>query len=112
VEYEDYAYVIPETQERYEITRIRDYAGRFKARFTSCNEPGKVDVAVKLTPEQAIAATLGRGTCHDVYPNATYCFTCSECGHVRRFIQGWNNVTDSSQDEFNFCPNCGRKVIG
>lgn len=50
-------------------------------------------------------------TCHDVYPDATYCFTCSECGHIRRFIQGWNNVTHSSQDEFNFCPNCGAKVV-
>lgn len=59
IEHEDYAYVVPETQERCEITRVRDFAGRFKARFMSCNEPGKVDVACKLTPAQAIAATLG-----------------------------------------------------
>lgn len=61
VEHEDYAYVIPETQERCEVTRIKDYAGRFKARFMSCNTPGKVDVSVRLTPEQAIAATLDDG---------------------------------------------------
>lgn len=70
----------------------------------------EVVLTLRCTPEQAIAATLGRGTCHDVYPNAAYCFTCSECGHIRRFVQGWNNVTNSSQDEFNYCPNCGARV--
>lgn len=59
VEYEAYAYVLDEGN-RVEITRVRDNkSGRIIARFMSCDEPGKVDVAAKLTPEQAIAATLG-----------------------------------------------------
>lgn len=85
-------------------------ADKFRCTATEINGIFAFSVG-NSTPEQAIAATLGAGTCHDVYPNATYCFTCSECGHVRRFIQGWNNVTDRSQDEFNFCPNCGAKVV-
>lgn len=50
-------------------------------------------------------------TCRDVYPEAAFCFTCSECGHIRRFVQGWNDKTDSRQDEFRYCPNCGRRVV-
>lgn len=49
---------------------------------------------VHLTPEQAIAATLGRGTCH----KAAFC-TCSVCGASLDGIYG------------RYCPNCGRKVI-
>lgn len=55
--------------------------------------------------------TIERGTCHDVYPEATFCFTCSKCGHVRVFVQGWNDRSNSRQDEFRFCPICGRKVV-
>lgn len=68
-------------------------------------------LVMAVTPEQAVEVTLGRGECRDVYPEATYCFTCSECGHSRIFVQGWNDVTDSSQDEFIYCPNCGRMVV-
>ena len=57
-----------------------------------------------LTPEQAIEATLGRGTCKDV---GRYCFRCSACdwcSNEPRFIFGagfWAN----------YCPNCGREVV-
>lgn len=57
------------------------------------------------TPEQAIEATLGRGECKDVGWRAVGEFVCSECGHV----------TDDGihgTDEFHYCPNCGRKVVG
>jgi hypothetical protein len=50
---------------------------------------------VPVTPEQAIAATLGRGTCHE----AAFC-SCSECGAQLDGIYG------------HYCPNCGRKVVG
>ena len=47
-------------------------------------------------------AALGSGTCHNVeeYPFA-WSFTCSECG-VHSITEGRG---------FNFCPNCGRKVV-
>lgn len=60
-----------------------------------------------LTPEQAIAATLGAGTCRNVHEppkNTTFWLTphfkCSECGAVH-----------VSMDYVYFCPNCGRRVV-
>lgn len=55
-----------------------------------------------LTPEQAIDATLGPGTCRDV---GRYAFVCSECGWAsdepHHILGGfWPK----------YCPNCGRKV--
>lgn len=56
-----------------------------------------------LTPEQAVEATLGRGTCHVAYKHPEYpCSNdeiCSECGASFYFI-----------GEVNYCPNCGRRV--
>ena len=46
-----------------------------------------------LTPEQAIDATLGRGTCH-----VAAFGSCSECGAQMDGIYQ------------RYCPNCGRKV--
>ena len=57
-----------------------------------------------LTPEQAIEATLGQGTCHpeeqylDSHSDLTV-MVCSECG-----------VPTDDLEDCNFCPNCGRKV--
>lgn len=51
----------------------------------------------KFTPEQAIEATLGRGTCHRKWRKDGYAF-CSECGY---------NITGPWA---HWCPNCGRKV--
>lgn len=60
-----------------------------------------------VTPEQAVGATLGRGTCHmeydarwsndELYPTEAY--TCSAC----------ENITQEGKP--NFCPNCGRRVV-
>ena len=80
-----------------------------------------------LTPEQAIAATLGscncsdnctngertNGTCHPVISdNLTESegtgdawADCSECGHLL-FV-----LTDPNSQVPNFCPNCGAKVV-
>ena len=54
-----------------------------------------------LTPEQAIAATLGR-TCHNVSKWVNV-FECSECGFDYDFI------TDPYQGP-RYCPNCGRRI--
>ena len=60
-----------------------------------------------LTPEQAIEATLGRGTCHNAmpllpggmpYPDS---WMCSECG---------GRMDGIILEIGNFCPNCGRRV--
>lgn len=63
----------------------------------------KVSIEGYPTPEQAIEATLGRGTCKDV---GRYCFSCSECGWVA-------NEPHHVLGGFwpNYCPNCGRKVV-
>lgn len=53
------------------------------------------------TPEQAIVATLGTGTCHDVWDTeltGRLRFQCSECGGVSLEITP------------NYCPVCGRRV--
>lgn len=60
-----------------------------------------------LTPEQAIAATLGAGTCHNVHEppkDTTFWpaphFKCSVCGR-----------THVSTDYVFYCPGCGREVV-
>ena len=77
-----------------------------------------------LTPEQAIAATLGAtdarptqaessGTCHDEGDPSDFC--CSACG-VRMFTNTSDTYTMIARDgrtiikHPNFCPNCGRRV--
>lgn len=76
-----------------------------------------------VTPEQAIAATLGADakpmqaessrTCHIAYsaeeseniaysPEDTWGYECDECGYTFRFDRGINP---------RYCPWCGRKVV-
>ena len=60
-----------------------------------------------LTPEQAIAATLGRGTCkleRASWDNGTCTWgcICSACDAHLEHETGYG---------INFCPNCGRKVV-
>lgn len=65
-----------------------------------------------MTPEQAIDATLGRGTCHsaNVTEYAWDDFECSECGWVT-----WNFVMEhegcGTVQQPRYCPNCGRRVV-
>lgn len=79
---------------------------------------GKLSAQALLTPEQAIAATLGdsdatgarqsdAGTCHNIHEppkDTTFWpaphFKCSECG-----------ATHVSMGYVYYCPNCGRKVV-
>ena len=74
-------------------------------------KPGTIGAKTELmiygyTPEQAIAATLGVGECHDEggigskYPAA---FICSECGWSSTVFAFGGNMPQ-------FCPECGRKV--
>lgn len=66
-----------------------------------------------LTPEQAVAATLGPGTCKPVISdNLTESegtgdawADCSACGHLL-FV-----LTDPNSQPPNYCPNCGAKVV-
>ena len=52
-----------------------------------------------LNPEQTIAATVERGTCHKVLDFDGTAWICSECGeHI-------------GPRRWNFCPNCGRRVV-
>lgn len=69
--------------------------------------------AIGCTPEQAIAATLGRGACKPVISDnltesdgtGDVWADCSECGHLL-FV-----LTDPNSQPPNYCPNCGRKVV-
>ena len=69
---------------------------------------------MRITPEQVISATLGRGECHDRGDPSDFC--CSECG-VRMFTNTSDTYTMIASDgrtiikHPNFCPNCGRKVV-
>lgn len=56
-------------------------------------------VSALLTPRQAVDVTMGAGTCRDVAPESDI-FECSECKTTRYFITS-----------FNFCPNCGKRVV-
>lgn len=70
-----------------------------------------------LTPEQAIAATLGAGTCkadetdtmecvcdgigHYGEPLTVHVMECSACGRTYEYVNGG----------YEFCPRCGAKVV-
>ena len=66
-----------------------------------------------LTPEQAIAATLGAGTCRfvtvvDQDPSRRHRGNIAECDCC-----GYRCAIGFIQDErFRYCPNCGAKVVG
>jgi len=70
------------------------------------------------TPEQAIAATLGNGTCE-----VTRDFKCSNCGNQVGTVsncvmvetcdgrQEWKSLDHKICDIPNYCPDCGAKVV-
>ena len=66
-----------------------------------------------ITPEQAIAATLGAGTCRNV-SDPPEGFLCSECGWGD-FAEPSHLLTGSCYAGLakgpRYCPNCGRKVV-
>ena len=80
---------------------------------------GKPRLAVKIVgitdPEQAIAVTVGAGTCEADETETIYCvgnsilldsrplqvhvMECTECGHTYEHVNG----------DYEYCPRCGRK---
>lgn len=67
-------------------------------------------MAKRGTPEQAIAATLGAGTCRmerieDEKRILHGWMECSECGPA------YPPAAEGIQDAVKFCPFCGRKVV-
>lgn len=64
-----------------------------------------------FTPEQAIAATLGAGTCHDTHAFDSWgMFTCSNCGAIVR--RNAVHVAHGEIDpQIRHCPNCGAEVV-
>lgn len=61
-----------------------------------------------VSPQQAIDATLGRGTCKNVgyYIDSTR-FKCSACGY-----NGWTKYAADGKDRVpRYCPNCGAEVV-
>ena len=61
-------------------------------------ENDKVHLNAMVSPEQAVEATLGRGTC-EVVSKPCDMWEC-ECGKA-----WWQSGAP------NFCPNCGREVV-
>ncbi len=71
-----------------------------------------------LTPEQAVEATLGRGTCHIeteesgflTFMNVQREHTCGHCGTA---FSLWYYTEDGDEcdEKPRFCPRCGREVV-
>ena len=62
-----------------------------------------------LTPEQAVEVTLGRGECYSTTQDDAWCFACSACG--KSFPRSELHLAHN-HGEINYCPNCGRRVMG
>ena len=72
-----------------------DFGESGRARASAIGTKGLVQMIVTgITPEQAIDATLGRGTCH----RAAFGM-CSECGAMLDGVYGY------------YCPKCGKRVV-
>lgn len=82
---------------------------------------GEVNVTFSMTPEQAVEATLGRGTCQMEFLEAAQfsdedmrhyfevgVYRCSECG-----TETYGRWTEGEELERpDFCPACGRRAVG
>lgn len=62
-----------------------------------------------FTPEQAIAATLGRGECHDTGESRV--FHCSECGFGIEDAYVEDEHAYPTEGFPKFCPWCGAEVV-
>lgn len=91
--------------------RWRDRYGIMMQAFPLAN--GELGMGVwSCTPEQAVEATLGRGTCHAIVSDnlaesdgmGDAWADCSECGHLL-FV-----LTDPNSEPPKFCPNCGSRL--
>ena len=85
-EFEHYRHEVPAEEDC-----VAFYDGN---RWHDCWESvdGEVNVTFSMTPQEAIAATVGRGTCHKVLDFDGTAWICSECGeHI-------------GPRRWNFCP--------
>lgn len=79
--------------------------------------PQALSTCMHYLPEQAIAATVGAGTCKDLGgtgANGEDVFNCSECGCVLSLYdgEGVNTLcTSFIYDYPRFCPECGARVV-
>ena len=92
--------------------KARSHTTYWTAGFLRCIavefNDGMVSIASSsgdITPEQAVEATLGRGECELIHTrdkprSKALTLTCSECGW-------W---TDRINDEWRYCPRCGKRV--
>ncbi len=84
-----------------------DFGESGRARASAIGTKGLVQMIVTgITPAQAIEATLGHGTCHEVIVDE-YWRGCGNCGYVWEYMYGIGKCTRP-----NFCPRCGAKVVG
>lgn len=85
------------------VASFKDYDGLLLGMMYTC-----------CTPERAVEATLGRGTCHDSN-NRFNAWQCSECGATMLLmLDDCGEPTysvDGVADVPKYCPNCGRKVV-
>ena len=59
------------------------------------------------SPEQAIAATLGAGTCKNKATSLrTFWCDCCDCA-----LEDWMDVGGKLVNGLHYCPNCGAKVV-
>lgn len=85
------------------VTSWNDFSGHSWAYMEHRDGSFSKLTAYHLTPEQAVAATLGPGTCHnvnDTMKSGEIAFRCSECG-------AWDENPRPL-----FCHGCGKEVTG
>jgi hypothetical protein len=73
-----------------------------------------------LTPEQAIAVTMGAGTCEvevidtgneAAYEHYEHIMHCNHCNHEYGYVQYDEDGGTWMDEPPKFCPNCGAKVV-
>lgn len=100
----------------YRITRWKDELGRYVSALDSGGTKYFLDFYWGPTPQQAVDATLGCGTCMDE-GSGTVAFKCSECGCWTAYDEDWSTGIyawegDMMKSVFpRYCPNCGRAVV-
>ena len=91
--------------------------GDVVARFSENADVGTLLEAWDVSPEQAIVATVGVGTCKNIGDGT---FVCSECeAHVQITYVGRSYLDEngkrwystSNEHEFRHCPNCGARIV-
>lgn len=90
-----------EYDDSFGATEFHGDCGSVVVAFNSKKKDAILYVNAYLTPEQAVDATLGRGTCHEC-AGMEDMFECSACG--MRY-EGW-----ALKRWARYCPNCGRRI--